>query len=472
MYNDNGTQQFNPSSYGFKTTQMLTSTESDYLIESIRAEIRKTVPPEQYDQWFSRMEISSITDNSITFAVPGDSIKNRICADYLEFISSIVYKLLHPSFEIDIISTEKPAITTQMQLQSKDNDISNANASSMNIVSLSSINKRYTFENFVVAAYNRMAHAAAVSVAGSPGYAYNPLFIHGASGLGKTHLMHAINNFILQQGRLKTFYLSCEHFVNHYISAIQSNNMEAFRKFYRNVDVLLMDDIQFFENSYGSREEFFHTFNALYNDGKQIVITSNYPPESIAYMEDRLVSRFKWGLVCGISTPSLETRAAIVEKRAAAWNIKVSHESAVYLAENIPGNIRELEGAIARLSNEAKATNNAVSFDFIRKVSREISGSKKTVSIEAVLGAISKKFNVSVSELLSKRRTRTVALPRQIAMHLSRKLTNMSLTEIGGYLGGRDHSTVIHGDETIIKKAGNDKNLSFIIQKLEGELLK
>lgn len=284
--------------------------------------------------------------------------------------------------------------------------------------------------------------------------------------------MHAINNFILQQGRLKTFYLSCEHFVNHYISAIQSNNMEAFRKFYRNVDVLLMDDIQFFENSYGSREEFFHTFNALYNDGKQIVITSNYPPESIAYMEDRLVSRFKWGLVCGISTPSLETRAAIVEKRAAAWNIKVSHESAVYLAENIPGNIRELEGAIARLSNEAKATNNAVSFDFIRKVSREISGSKKTVSIEAVLGAISKKFNVSVSELLSKRRTRTVALPRQIAMHLSRKLTNMSLTEIGGYLGGRDHSTVIHGDETIIKKAGNDKNLSFIIQKLEGELLK
>ncbi len=185
-----------------------------------------------------------------------------------------------------------------------------------------------------------------------------------------------------------------------------------------------------------------------------------------------MVSRFKWGLVCGISTPSLETRAAIVEKRAAAWNIKVSHESAVYLAENIPGNIRELEGAIARLSNEAKATNNAVSFDFIRKVSREISGSKKTVSIEAVLGAISKKFNVSVSELLSKRRTRTVALPRQIAMHLSRKLTNMSLTEIGGYLGGRDHSTVIHGDETIIKKAGNDKNLSFIIQKLEGELLK
>lgn len=188
MYNDNDKQQLNPSSYGFQTIQMLTSTESDYLIESIRAEIRKTVPPEQYDQWFSRMEISSITDNSITFAVPGDSIKNRICADYLEFISSIVYKLLHPSFEIDIISTEKPAITTQMQLQSKDNDISNANASSMNIVSLSSINKRYTFENFVVAAYNRMAHAAAISVAGSPGYAYNPLFIHGASGLGKRTL--------------------------------------------------------------------------------------------------------------------------------------------------------------------------------------------------------------------------------------------------------------------------------------------
>ncbi|MCF6147829.1 MAG: chromosomal replication initiator protein DnaA [Candidatus Kuenenia sp.] len=334
------------------------------------------------------------------------------------------------------------------------------------------IHGKYTFENFVVGSCNRLAHAAAVSVADAPGYAYNPLFIHGSSGLGKTHLLHAINNLILQKSHLKTIYLSCEHFVNHYISTIQSNEWEAFRNFYRNGDVFLLDDIQFFENSCGSREEFFHTFNALYNARKQIVITSDSPPESIASLEERLVSRFKWGLVCSIDAPSRETRTAIIEKKAASWNITLSHESAVYIAENISGNVRELEGAIARLSNEAKTTKNTISFDFVRKIVQEILGSRKSVRVEEVLEAISKKFNVSISQLLSKRRTRTLALPRQIAMHLSRKLTNMSLVEIGGYIGGRDHSTVIHGDETILKKAKKDKNLSFIIQKLENELLK
>jgi len=334
------------------------------------------------------------------------------------------------------------------------------------------IPEKYTFENFVVGSCNRLAHAAAVSVADSPGYAYNPLFIHSASGLGKTHLLHAINNLLRRKDNVRTLYLSCEHFVNHYISTTQTNNWEAFRKLYRNADVLLIDDIQFIENSCGSREEFFHTFNTLYNARKQIVITSDFPPESIHSLEDRLVSRFKWGLVCSIDTPSLETRTAIVEKKAISWNIKVSHESAVFIAENIHGNIRELEGAIACLSNAAKPTKNTISSDLVRKVIHEILGSRKSVSIEAVLEAISKKFNVSVSQLLSKRRTRTIALPRQIAMHLSRKLTNMSLVEIGGYLGGRDHSTVIHGDETILKKTKHDKNLSFILQKLESELLR
>jgi len=334
-------------------------------------------------------------------------------------------------------------------------------------------NERYTFENFVVGASNRLAHAAAVSVSESPGYAYNPLFIYGASGLGKTHLLHAINNMLYHKGNRKTLYLSCEDFVNHYISTIQSNNWERFRKLYRTADVLLIDDIQFFENSQGSRKEFFHTFNALYNARKQIVITSDYPPESIQSLEERLVSRFKWGLLCSIDHPSIETRTAIVEKKVALHGIDISYDSAVYIAKNVSGSVRELEGVIAWLSNEAKTKqNNHLTTETVKNAVRELFGHRKTVTIEAVLAAVSKKFHVSVSQIQSKRRTRSLALPRQIAMHLSRKLTQMSFAEIGGYIGGRDHSTVIHADEKITRDSQSDKNLSFIIQKLEDELLK
>lgn len=240
---------------------------------------------------------------------------------------------------------------------------------------------------------------------------------------------------------------------------------------YRNVDVLLMDDIQFFKNSHGCREEFFHTFNALYNARKQIVITSDSPPESITSLEDRLVSRFKWGLLCGMDSPNMETRIAIVEKKASLWGFRLTLESASYLAENIFNNIRELEGAVARLSKESKIAKNNITLDLVKKIAREIAGVKKTVSIEAVLEAVSRRFNTSVSLLQSKSRTRNVSLPRQIAMHLSRKLTNMSLTEIGGYLGGRDHSTVIHADEKVKRISNKDKNIVFILQKLESELL-
>jgi len=333
-----------------------------------------------------------------------------------------------------------------------------------------SLNIYYSFENFVVGPSNRLAHAAAIAVSESPGLAYNPLFIHGASGLGKTHLLHAINNTMLSKRTLKTLYLPCEQFVNHFISTIRSNNWEEFRGLYRNLDALLIDDIQFFENLQGCREEFFHTFNALYNAKKQIVITSDCPPEFLSSIEDRLISRFKWGLLCSIDSPTLETRVAIFEKKASLMNVHLSQDSATYLAEHLPGNIREIEGAIARLAKELKITRNTVTLDSLKKVVQEISGNRKLISIEEILRVVSDRFHVGITQLQSKSRVRSMAIPRQISMYLSRKLTNMSLAEIGGFLGGKDHSTVIHAEKKIAKLLKKDKNLLFTIQKIESDL--
>ncbi len=444
--------------------------EKNFIIRYVLSEIKKVVTAQQFDMWFSNLKIFSITDNSIIFVAPNNFIREWLASNYTDLFSSVVYKILNSSREI-IFSTESE-ICGQLLHSPPADTISYPNENLFEEHYTIPLNKFYSFENFIVGPCNRLAHAAAVAVSESPGHAYNPLFIHGASGLGKTHLLHAINNVLLSKHTINTLYLSCERFVNHYISTIRTNSWDAFRRLYRNVDALLIDDIQFFENSQGSREEFFHTFNTLYNAKKQIIITSDCPPESINSLEDRLISRFKWGLLCGIDPPTRETRVAIIEKKALLWGINLSHESASYLAENMPGNIRELEGAIARLSKEAKMTKNAIALDFVKKVVREISGNKKSVTIEAVLEAVSNRFNISISQLQSKCRTRSLVLPRQIAMYLSRKLTNMSLMEIGGYIGGRDHSTVIHADEKIAEMSKKDKNLLFILQKLESELQK
>ncbi len=444
--------------------------EVDSILSEILAELRKSVPGQQFDMWFSCLRIFSINESSVTFITPNDFIKEWLYSNYKDIFSGAVYRVLNSSREV-ILLTEDEALRQSLALTPDSNEAATLStelpASNRH---MNSLNGYYRFENFIVGPCNRLAHAAAVAVSESPGLAYNPLFIHGASGLGKTHLLHAIHSVLLSRRTVKTLYLSCEQFVNHFISTIRSNKWDEFRNLYRSLDVLLLDDIQFFENLQGCREEFFHTFNALYNARKQIVITSDCPPESLKSLEDRLVSRFKWGLLCSVDSPSLETRVAIIEKKASLMNINLTHDFASYLAEHIPGNIRELEGAIVRLGKELKVTRNAVTLDFIKKVIREITGNKKSVSIEAILYAVSDRFNVSISQLQSKSRTRSLTLPRQITMYLSRKLTNMSLTEIGGFLGGRDHSTVIHADEKIIELLKKDKNLLFVLQKIESEL--
>ncbi len=446
------------------------SNEVDSILLEILAELRKSISAQQFDMWFSCLRTFSINESSITFITPNDFIKEWLYSNYKDIFSGAVYRVLNSSREV-IFLTEDESLRQSLALTPDSNEAATlptelpASNRHMN-----SLNGYYRFENFIVGPCNRLAHAAAVAVAESPGLAYNPLFIHGASGLGKTHLLHAIHSALLSRRAVKTLYLSCEQFVNHFISTIRSNKWDEFRNLYRSLDVLLLDDIQFFENLQGCKEEFFHTFNALYNARKQIVITSDCPPESLKSLEDRLVSRFKWGLLCSVDSPTLETRVAIIEKKALLMNINLTHDFASYLAEHIPGNIRELEGAIVRLGKELKVTRNAITLDFMKKVIREITGNKKSVSIEAILHAVSDRFNVSISQLQSKSRTRSLALPRQITMYLSRKLTNMSLTEIGGFLGGRDHSTVIHADEKIMRLLKKDKNLLFVLQKIESEL--
>ena len=443
----------------------------DCILKGILLEIKKVVTSQQFDIWFSNVKLSSITSKNIIFTVPSNFIKEWIINNYIDVFSDSIYRMLRTSPEITFIT--------------EDHSEKKSHYEKTAVLNFPEINDKeviekyypipleyYSFENFVVGSCNRLAHAAALAVSESPGCAYNPLFIHGPSGLGKTHLLHAINNAISSRHQVKILYLSCERFVNHYISTIRSNNWTSFRKLYRNVDVLLMDDIQFFKDSQGCKEEFFHTFNALYNARKQIVITSDCPPESIDSLEDRLISRFKWGLLCGIEAPNKETLTAIIEKKTQLCNLKLPQESISFLTENPPDNMREIEGIVIRLNKESKSLKGPITPEVVQKIIREVTGCKKTIHIESVLKAVSHRFNVSVAHIQSKNRTKSLILPRQVAMYLSRKLTNLSLTEIGGYLGGRDHSTIIHADEKITNVLKKDKNLYLLVQKIENDLLK
>ena len=450
------------------STQNATTTsaaERNFILKNVLSEIKKTVSAQQFDMWFSGVKLSYITENSITFVAPNDFIKEWLYSNYLDIFSNAAYKVLNSLREV-VFSTNSEIQEHSTYLPIENNTFN----TSQDDNSTGPLNKHYCFETFVVGQCNRLAHAAAVAVAESPGQAYNPLFIHGASGLGKTHLLHAVNNILQTKHGMNTFYLSCERFISHYISTIRSNSWGVFRSLYSSIDALLIDDIQLFENSQGSRDEFFNIFNLLYNAKKQIVITSDCPPDSIKFLEDRLISRFKWGLLCSINPPTIETRIAIFEKKALLLGINLPYEFASYLAENVTGNTREIEGAITRLNKELRLTKSNITLSTIKRIVHELSNGRKLVSIEAILDAVSKRYNVSISQVLSKQRLRSITLPRQVAMHLSRKLTGLSLTEIGGYIGGRDHSTVIHADEKIYTLAKKDKNLFLILQKLESEL--
>ena len=304
----------------------------------------------------------------------------------------------------------------------------------------------YSFENFVVGPCNRLAHASCVAVGRAPGKTYNPLFLYGSVGLGKTHLLHAVchevgNNF----SSASIQFLSCEEFVNRFISAIEHGKLPQFQSQFRTVDILVIDDVQFLREREQSQEEFFHTFNALYNNRKQIVLSADCAPAELPSLEERLISRFKWGLVARLDAPSYETRIAIVQKKAHLRGLDISEEIAEYIANKVKANIRELEGALTIIYATAKASSETITLELARQaLGAQDFSTQKNISITEIINAVTNYYDVRLADLQSKKRSQSIALPRQICMYLARSLTKHSLEEIGGHLGGRDHTTVLH----------------------------
>ncbi len=334
-------------------------------------------------------------------------------------------------------------------------------------------NPKYTFDNFVVGASNQFAHAASLAVAEAPARAYNPFFIYGGVGLGKTHLLNSIGNFVMEKTNLRIAYVTTEQFTNEVINSIRYDKMIDLRRRYRNVDMLLIDDIQFLAGKERTQEEFFHTFNTLYEDRKQIVLSSDRFPKEMPSMEERLRSRFEWGLIADLQPPDLETRIAILRKKSEDEGIAIGDEVIQLVAENLKSNIRELEGALIRLGAYATLTGKIITTEMAKTILRDLLGHKrKFITLEDVQEVVASRFNVKISDLKSKRRTKTLVHPRQIAMFLSRELTASSFPEIGREFGGKDHTTIIHACRQIEKALDNDTALRTTLESLKDEISK
>jgi chromosomal replication initiator protein len=334
------------------------------------------------------------------------------------------------------------------------------------------LNPDYTFENFVTGPCNRLPHAASIAVAEQPGKAYNPLFIHGGVGLGKTHLLQAVSQKVLErQSSLRILYLSCDAFINQFINAVETGEMNTFRHRYRDVDLLIIDDIHFLAGRDRTQEEFFHTFNTLYQGHKQIILSADCPPSEIPELEERLVSRFNWGLVARIEKPCYETRVAILQKKARLRGLTLPDDVICYVAAKVENNTRELEGAITKVQGMAMLQEGRIDLELAKQALGEsATAEQKRITIQNILDVVTKYYNVRLSDLQSKKRHKSIAFPRQVCMFLARRHTRYSLEEIGGYFGGRDHTTVLHAVRTVDKDVKEDAEIAEQLTRLEGQL--
>ncbi len=429
----------------------------------IQDKIKEKVTPQQFTTWFSGLNLIKLNTDEIYIHTPNSYCREWIENNYMDAIITSLEEASLSNRKVRFIVDDKSSLEPEPYVQNTPSSSSTDNSTY--------INKNYNFDNFLVGPCNRLAHASALAVSVSPGAAYNPLFIHGSVGLGKTHLLQAI--FLhLQKGGYNALYLPCESFVNHYISTIKTGDWDSFRNKYRKIDVLLIDDVHFLANSQSSREEFFYTFNALYTRQKQLVLSSDCPPEEIPTIEERLISRFRWGLITRVDPPGFETNVAIIQKKTALLNMKISYDVACYLADNVVSSIREIEGTLANIHKYATMNESKIDLSLVKKIVRDFSKQKRNIGIEKILNTVTKHYGVQLSQLHSKRKLKSITLPRQIAMHLARKLTNLSLGEIGGYMGGRDHTTVMHADDKIKKLKSLDRNMSSTLRKLENSLTK
>lgn len=413
-----------------------------------------------FDTWIRVIKPLVIRDNEIILSVPNEFTKNILQSRYIDTISGSLREATGSSIFIKfILENEEDSFLESISPK----DINNSSYTH------SILNPKYTFDTFVVGNSNRFAHAASLAVAESPAKAYNPLFIYGGVGLGKTHLMHAIGHFILSRNpNAKVLYVTSEKFTNELINSIRDDKNVDFRNRYRTIDILLIDDIQFIAGKERTQEEFFHTFNALHEANKQIIISSDRPPKEIPTLEDRLRSRFEWGLIADIQPPDLETRIAILKKKAELENIEIDDEILLFIAKRIESNIRELEGALIRIMAYASLTNNQLSLSIADEALKDIlsNNQPKEITIPLIQQVVSQYFDLKIDDFKSKKRNRSIAFPRQIAMYLSRELTDQSLPKIGEEFGGRDHTTVIHAYDKIQQDMKKDSQLSKTIDDL------
>jgi len=443
--------------------------------DKILEKTKESLGEQSWETWFRPIKAQRFSENTLILEVPNKFFQTWIKEHYLELIEQTLKSVLpeneNVAVEFAIAVQEQAQEQPQQRLKSKRWFFSRPPKAQEQQPSQFEANQRYSFENFVVGPSNRFAHAASLAVAESPARSYNPLFIYGGVGLGKTHLMQAVGIHAFRNNpQLKVVYISSEKFTNQLINAIQHRSTPQFRERYRNVDILLIDDIHFIAGKEATQEEFFHTFNTLYDAHKQIVLSSDRSPKEIRTLEERLISRFEWGLITDIQAPDLETRIAILKKKIELNNINVPDDVVFFIADRVKLNIRELEGALIRVVAYSSLTNEKITLDLARSVLKDMLLEEKKVSIDAIQKKVAAHFDVRILDLKAKRRTRAIVHPRQIAMYLARSLTDSSLPEIGEYFGGRDHTTVLYAYEKIENNLRKDPRFKDLVDRLALEI--
>ena len=450
--------------------------DKDLLWSKILDKIKNELNSLAYQTWFSETELYKLENGIAKIIVPYAIHKNHIINNYKEILTKCLLEQTNNNYELELLLKEDIEDEPKIIETFKAEDTTETYQISSNLL------KKYTFENFVVGNSNRFAHAASLAVAEDPGRIYNPLFIYGNSGLGKTHLMHAIGNYIVRNSNKKVLYITSEQFVNDFVSMNRKddngtnfNYVEFFKQKYRNIDVLIIDDIQYLGGATETQKEFFHTFNTLYEGNKQIIISSDSSPDDLKKLEDRLRTRFGWGLAVDIFPPDLELRSEIIKKKIIGEDINttIPEEVIDYMAATISGNIRNLEGALTRLIAYSATWGSDITLPLAQEALKDyankgmISEKNEVAKIQKVVADY---FQISIDELRSKKRSANIAFPRQIAMYLCRKLTDESFPKIGIEFGGKDHSTVMHSCDKIEKEIKNNKELAKTIDKLQKEI--
>lgn len=439
------------------------------------AHLELNLSPQHFSTWIKPLKLVKIEQDMVYLEVPNRFVLDWVKENYSKLIQKNLSDLSAVSYRlhfdvsnqaIEELKKTTPDVEKPVAVAAKKSIVNNTHTADLNL------NRKYTFEEFVSGSSNQFAYAAAMAVANNPATTYNPLFIYGGVGLGKTHLVNAIGNAILKKSpQMRICYYTSEKFMNELINSLRYNRMDEFRNKFRSMDILLIDDIQFIAGKERTQEEFFHTFNALYESHKQIIVTSDKFPKDIPGLEERLRSRFEWGLIADIQAPDVETKLAILKMKAEQNSINLPEDVALFLANSICNNVRELEGYLIRIGAYASLTSVPVSLEMARDVLKDILIERnRELSVEEILKKVSLHFNIKVSDIKSAKRLKAVVLPRQIAMYISRQLTSSSYPEIGDRFGGKDHSTIIHAIRKIEKLMEEDFQLKSTIENLKKEL--